>query len=182
MPRPAPKPMRKYVYAGDPLAEPPPPELLQILDKFRGKQDALITVLEEIQEHYSFLPQRQLQHTAQELGFPLSQLYGIATFYNLFKLSPPGRYQVRVCKGTACHVGLSSAIQALIEKKLGIGEDETTQDGLITLQTLACVGACSLAPVMVVNERTYGRMTPEKAWEVLRRLQGDILLPDEEAL
>jgi NADH-quinone oxidoreductase subunit E len=182
MPRPALKPMRKYVYAGDELAEPAPPELLQILDRYRGKADALITVLEEIQEHYSFLPQRHLQYTALELGFPLSQIYGIATFYNLFKLSPPGRYQVRICKGTACHVGLSSAIQAHLEAKLGIGEDETTEDGLITLQTLACVGACSLAPVMVINERTYGRMTPEKAWEVLRRLQGDILLPDEEAL
>jgi NADH-quinone oxidoreductase subunit E len=182
MPRPALKPMRKFVYAGDSLAEPPPPELLQILDKYRGKPDALITVLEEIQEHYSFLPQRHLQYTAQELGFPLSQLYGIATFYNLFKLTAPGRYQVRICKGTACHVSQSSAILAHVEKKLGIGEDETTEDGLITLQTLACVGACSLAPVMVVNERTYGRMSPEKAWEVLRRLQGDILLPEEEAL
>jgi NADH-quinone oxidoreductase subunit E len=182
MPRPALKPMRKFVYAGDSLAEPPPPELLQILDKYRGKPDALITVLEEVQEHYSFLPQRHLQYTAQELGFPLSQLYGIATFYNLFKLSPPGRYQVRICKGTACHVGQSSAILAHVKKKLGIGEDETTEDGLITLQTLACVGACSLAPVMVVNERTYGRMSPEKAWEVLRRLQGDILMPEEEAL
>lgn len=182
MPRPALKPMRKFVYSGNDLAEPAPPELLQILDRYRGKADALITVLEEIQDHYSYLPQRHLQYVAQELGFPLGQIHGIATFYNLFKLNPPGRYQVRICKGTACHVGQSSTILAFLKEKLGIDEDETTGDGLITLQTLACVGACSLAPLMVVNERTYGRMTPEKAWEILRRLQADILLPDEEGL
>jgi NADH-quinone oxidoreductase subunit E len=178
-PRPAPKPLKKYVYAGDPLADPPPPGLIEILDRYRGRPDALITVLEEIQDHYSFLPQRHLEYTARELGFPLSQIYGIATFYNLFKLNPPGRYQVRICKGTACHVSQSAAILDLLIEKLGIGEDETTEDGLITLQTLACVGACSLAPVVVVNDRTYGRMTPEKAWEVLRRLREDIFVPDE---
>lgn len=162
--------IRKYVYKADPLAGPPPPELAAILDRYRGQRDALITVLEEIQQHYGYLPQQQLQYTARELGFPLSQVYSVATFYNLFLLKPPGRYVVRVCKGTACHVNNSSAILAQLKERLGIEEDGTTPDGLFTLQTVACMGACSLAPVVVVNDQTYGRMTAEKAWDALGQL------------
>jgi NADH:ubiquinone oxidoreductase subunit E len=161
---------RKYVYGGDPLAEPPPPELATILDRHRGRPDALMTVLEEIQHHYGYLPRRPLEYVARELGFPLSRVYGVVTFYNLFQLSPPGRYIVRVCKGTACHVNHSAAILAHLKERLGIGEEATTPDGLFTLQTVACTGACSLAPVMVINDRTYGRMTPEAAWEALAAL------------
>jgi NADH-quinone oxidoreductase subunit E len=162
---------RKYVYSGDPLAEPPPCELAAILDRHRGQPDALMTVLEEVQRHYGYLPQRQLQYVARELGFPLSRVYGVATFYNLFQLTPPGRYVVRVCKGTACHVNRSAAILAHLERQLGIHEEETTPDGLFTLQTVACTGACSLAPVMVINDRICGRMTPDQAGEALATLQ-----------
>ena len=166
------KSLKKQVYRGDPLKnEPPPPELAAILDRYRGQPDALITVLEEIQHHYGYLPRQQLEHTARELGFPLSRVYGVATFYNLFQFTPPGRYQVRICKGTACHVGHSDEILEYLKEKLGIDEDETTPDKLFTLQTVACVGACSLAPVMVVNERTHVRMTPEKAWDALQHLK-----------
>jgi NADH-quinone oxidoreductase subunit E len=165
------EPLKKNVYRGDPLAAPPPPELMTILDRHRGQPDALITVLEEIQHHYSYLPRHQLEHAARELGFPLSQVYGVATFYNLFQLEPPGRYQVRVCKGTACHVGGSEEILQYLKDRLDIEEDETTPDGLFTLQTVACVGACSLAPVKVINDRTYARMTPEKAWNALEHLR-----------
>ena len=165
------KTIGKYVYQGDPLAAPPPPELAAIFDRYRGQPDALITVLEEIQRHYGYLPQYQLQYTARELGFPLSRVYGVATFYNLFQFSAPGRYVVRVCKGTACHVNRSAEILARLEEQLGIGEDETTSDNLFTLQTVACMGACSLAPVVVVNDRTYGRMTPQKAAEAITHLQ-----------
>jgi NADH-quinone oxidoreductase subunit E len=127
-------------------------------------------VLEEIQAHYSYLPARHLQYASRELGFPLSQVYGISTFYNVFKLTAPGRYQVRVCKGTACHVNRSSTILDFLSEKLGILEDETTPDGLFTLTTVACMGACSLAPVLVINDQTYGRMTPELSWEILSEL------------
>jgi len=167
------KALKKHIYRGDTLIGPPPPELITILDSYRGQPDALITVLEEIQHHYGYLPQQQLEYTARELGFPLSRIYGVVTFYNLFQFSPPGRYQVRVCKGTACHVGHSDAILKHLKEKLGIEEDATTSDGLFTLQTVACVGACSLAPVQVVNERTYARMTPEKAWEALEHLRAE---------
>jgi NADH-quinone oxidoreductase subunit E len=165
--------LHRYIYQGDPLQVPPPPELAAILEHYRGQPDALITVLEEIQDHYGYLPQQGLQYAAHELGFPLSRVYGVATFYNLFQLSPPGRYLVRLCKGTACHVNRAAEILARVQGQLGIGEDETTRDGLLTLQTVACMGACSLAPVMVINDRTYGRMTPEKACAVLAELQAE---------
>jgi NADH-quinone oxidoreductase subunit E len=143
------------------------------LERYRGQPDALITVLEEIQEHYGYLPQQGLQYAAHELGFPLSRVYGVATFYNLFQFSPPGRYLVRICTGTACHVNRSAEILARVQAQLGIGVDETTPDGLLTLQTVACMGACSLAPVMVVNDRTYGRMTSEQAGATLAALRAE---------
>ena len=175
------KALRKVAYLGDPLNAPPPPELTAILDRHRGQPDALITVLEEIQAQYGFLPQRQLQYAARGLGFPLSRIYGVATFYNLFAFNPPGRYLVRVCKGTACHVNGSAAILRRLEDGLGIAEDATTEDRQFTLQTVACMGACSLAPVVVVNERTYGRMAPEKAWELLQSLPAADAKPGGEA-
>ena len=166
--------LKKQVYRGDTLMEPPPPELADILDRYRAQADALITVLEEIQHHYGYLPEQHLKHTASELGFPLSRVYGVVTFYNLFQTEPPGRYQIRVCKGTACHVGHSDAILEHLKEQLGIEVEETTADDLFTLQTVACVGACSLAPVMVVNERTHARVTPEKAWDALQDLRQEI--------
>jgi NADH-quinone oxidoreductase subunit E len=165
---------RKLIYSGDPLQAPPPPELAVILDRYRGQRDALMTVLEEIQVHYGYLPRTALEYTARELRFPLAQVYGVATFYNLFQLNPPGRYTVRVCKGTACHVSGSPAILSYLKAKLGIDEEETTPDGLFTLQTVACMGACSLAPVVAVNEQTNGRMTPEGAWDALAHLREEI--------
>ena len=170
-PQPSPPPLPKLVYRGDPLAEPPPQELATILDRYRGQPDALITVLEEIQGHYGYLPRRELAYTARELGFPASRIYGVATFYNLFQLNPPGRYVVRVCRGTACHVNHSDAILRQLQAYLGIAEDETTADGLFTLQTVACMGACSLAPVLVIGDRTHGRMTPQQACQSLDELR-----------
>lgn len=165
----------KYVYEGDPLTEPPPPELREILDRHRGRRDALITVLEEVQHHYGFLPERALQYTARELRFPLAQVFGVATFYNLFQFTPPGRYIVRVCEGTACHVNGSTAILDHLTDKLDIEVDETTDDEIFTLQSIACMGACSLAPVIVVNDHTHGRMGPDSAWEALDHLYDEAL-------
>ena len=164
---------RRYIYQGDPLLAPPAPDLALILDRHKGQPDALITVLEELQEHYGYLPQEALQYVSRELGFPLSRVYGVVTFYNLFQLSPPGRYVVRVCRGTACHVNRSDDILNKIKAALGIKEDETTPNHLFTLQTVACVGACSLAPVVVVNDRTHGRMTPEQAAGVIADLAAE---------
>lgn len=161
-------PLRKFVYRGDPLAEPPPPELAAIFSRHRGEPDALITALEEIQRHYGYLGQTHLQYLSRELGFPLARIYGVVTFYNLFRLDPPGEHQICVCRGTACHVNQSAQILAYLEQKLGVSVGETTPDGAVTLQTVACVGACSLAPVLVVDDETYGRMTADEAWQTLR--------------
>ena len=160
----------KYAYRGDPLAETPPAELALILDRHRGEPDALITALEEVQRHYGYLGRNHLQIVARELRFPLARVYGVATFYNLFLFKPPGKYQVRVCRGTACHVNHSGAILTSLEQRLGIDVDETTPDGRVTLQTVACMGACSLAPVVVINNDTHGRMTPDAAWQMLAAL------------
>ena len=167
---PAKSKLRKVVYQGDSLIEPPPAELSVILDRHRNARDALITVLAEIQRHYGFLGKDQLRYVAQELDFPLARVYGVATFYNLFLFDPPGKYQVRVCRGTACHVNQSLAILRALGERLDIAVDETTEDGRFTLQTVACVGACSLAPVLLINDETYGRMSVEDAWDLLSDL------------
>jgi NADH:ubiquinone oxidoreductase subunit E len=171
---------RKYAYRGDPLVE-PPPELAAILARHRGERDGLITALEEIQRHYGFLGQDQLRYAARELGFPLARVYGVATFYNLFLFEPPGEVLVRVCRGTACHVNQADGILHHLCEKLEIGVDETTPDGRFTLQTVACVGACSLAPVVVVGDETHGRMTPDAAWAALEAQPSGALAPAEEA-
>jgi NADH:ubiquinone oxidoreductase subunit E len=167
------QPLQKHVYRGDPLAGPPPSDLLAILGRYRGQPDALITVLEEIQHHYGYLPESHLRYAARELEFPLAQVYGVATFYNLFQFQAPGRYQVRVCEGTACHVKHSDAILEELKERLEVEVGGTTPDNLFTLQTVACVGACSLAPVMVVNDHTQARMSSEKAWEALDHLRDE---------
>ncbi len=170
MKSPAKTKLRKVVYSGDPLAEPPPVELSAILDNHRGERDALITVLAEIQRHYGFLAKDQLRHVARELGFPLARVFGVATFYNLFLFDPPGKFQLRVCRGTACHVNQSLGILQAMGERLGIDVDETTADGRFTLQTVACVGACSLAPVLLINDETHGRMSVEDAWDLVAAL------------
>ncbi len=160
---------RKAFYQGDPFAGPPPPELEAILDRFRGRADSVIAVLQAIQETYGYLPRRPLGFAARELGVPLARLYGVATFYNQFHFSPPGKYVIQVCRGTACHVAASSELLAAISASLGIGEDESTEDGIFSLQTVACLGCCSLAPVMVVGGDVHGKMAPERLGELLER-------------
>jgi NADH:ubiquinone oxidoreductase subunit E len=172
MKSPAKAKLRKVVYRGDSLAE-PPAELSTLLDRHRGERDALITVLAEIQRHYGFLGQDQLRHVARELGFPLARVYGVATFYNLLLFDPPGKFQVRVCRGTACHVNQSLGILRALSEHLGIDVDETTADGRFTLQTVACVGACSLAPVLLINDESHGRMSVEAAQKLLAELAGN---------
>jgi NADH:ubiquinone oxidoreductase subunit E len=157
----------KIVYRGDTLSAPPPTELAAILSRHQGEPDALITALEEIQRHYGYLAVDHLRYLARGLGFPLARIYGIATFYNFFRLTPPGEHVIRVCRGTACHVNHSQAILDSLSDRLDVEVGETTADGRFTLQTVACVGACSLAPVVVVDDATHGRMTPENAWDVL---------------
>ncbi|MFN8523864.1 MAG: NAD(P)H-dependent oxidoreductase subunit E [Chloroflexota bacterium] len=163
---------RRWTYQPDPLAGGPAPDLAGILAEQRGVRGGLIPALERIQDRYGYLPPLALQHAARVLGVPLSRVYGVATFYNLFRLRPPGRSLVRICKGTACHVGGSARLLTAAESQLGIHEAETTPDGAVTLESVACMGACSLAPVVVVGDTLHGRQTIDSLRDLLRTLVG----------
>lgn len=159
---------RKIVYRSDPRAEPPAPDLLETLDRYRGRRELPVSLLHEIQALRGYLPQRAMHQAAQALGIPLARLHGLATFHRQFRFAPPGRYSVQVCRGTACHVAGSAGILEGIGATLGISQEGTTPDKLFSLQAVACMGSCSLAPLMVVNGDVHGRLTPRKADEVLR--------------
>ena len=141
----------------------------EILAKFAGKKGALIPVLQEVQALYNYLPKDVLEYVAEKMKTPISQIYGLVTFYSQFHLNPRGRNIIRVCQGTACHVRGGKIILQEVEKQLGIKAGHTTEDLRFTLETIACVGACGLAPVMQVNEDTQGRLTTEKIAGILAR-------------
>ncbi len=140
-----------------------------ILEKYRNREDALITMLQEIQGVYSYLPEEALNRLSIEARVSMSRIYAVATFYAQFYLTPRGRKTVRVCRGTACHVRGGALILEAVERELGIKDGETTPDLEYNLETVACIGACALAPAMVVDEDTYGKMTPSEAAKVINR-------------
>ena len=140
-----------------------------ILKKYEGQGDALITMMQEIQEVYSYLPEEVLVRLSEEAKIPMSKIYAVATFYAQFYLTPRGRNTVRLCRGTACHVRGASRILDAIERELGISEGGTTDDLEYSLETVACIGACALAPTMVINQNTYGKLTPNKVEEVFKQ-------------
>lgn len=141
-----------------------------ILGRYQSREDALITMLQETQHAYGYLPEEALVRLSQETKIPLSRIYSVVTFYAQFYLTPRGRNTVRVCRGTACHVRGGARILEGTERELGIMEGETTSDLEYSLETVACIGACGLAPTMVINQTTYGKMTPKKVTEILDRL------------
>jgi len=139
-----------------------------------GKTQAdLIPIIQEIQEEYRYLPPELLTYVAKELHIPESQAYSVATFYENFSFEPKGKYLIKVCDGTACHVRKSIPILETLYKELGLSKDkQTTDDMLFTLETVSCLGACGLAPVLTVNDKVYPAMTPEKAIEMINELRG----------
>ena len=140
-----------------------------VLQKHQGQRDALITMLQEIQEVYSYLPEEALARLSLEADIPMSRIYAVATFYAQFYLEPRGRNTIRVCRGTACHVRGAPRILEAVERELRIAEGETTPDLEYTLETVACIGACALAPTMVINQDTYGKLTPNKVAQIFSR-------------
>ena len=135
-----------------------------ILARYGYRRTELIAMLQDIQESYHYLPEEALNYVATALGISPSTVFGVATFYAQFSLDPKGKYLVRVCDGTACHVKGSRPIYDRLVKKLGLhGGRVTTPDGLFTLETVACLGACGIAPVMVINDEVHPQMTPEAA-------------------
>lgn len=128
--------------------------------KYRGEKGMLIPLLQAAQDQYSFVPESAIYRISAVTGVPASEIYGVVTFYTQFKLKPPGKHIIRVCDGTACHVNGSATVMNMLKDILGVNIDETTEDRLFTLQSVACLGCCSLAPVMMIDEETYGRLNP----------------------
>ena len=142
-----------------------------ILRKYQDDPTSLIMILQQAQSIYGYLPQEVIYHVAERTGNSPAKVMGVATFYSYFRLKPMGTYQIMLCDGPACHVNGSERIRTAITQELGIGNGETTEDGMFTLNEVACLGCCSLAPVMMINGDTYGNLTPEKTIKILRKLR-----------
>lgn len=135
-----------------------PEDLSKIFENYTKKRENVIPLLQDVQEKYGYLSKENLINISEYLNVPTSNVYGIATFYNQFRLVPLGKHLIRVCRGTACHVKGSGKILEKIESELNIKAGETTSDELFSLETVACVGACSIAPVITIDEEFYGRL------------------------
>ncbi|MFP4056681.1 MAG: NADH-quinone oxidoreductase subunit NuoE [Candidatus Brocadiia bacterium] len=147
--------------------------LRKVLDRHGTDRSELIPIIQEAQEAIGWLPEDVLLDVARHLNLPEAAVYGVATFYAQFYLEPQGKHRVRVCRGTACHVRGSGRIRRLVERKLGVQEGETTPDMLFTYETVACLGACALSPVMMVDTTYYGNMTAERAEAVIDEYIGE---------
>jgi len=146
-------------------------KLKEILTHYRGQKDELIPILQEVQAKLGYLPSEAMLEVARFLRLPRSAVFGVSTFYAQFKFSPTGRKKVRLCRGTACHVRGASRILEEVEKILGIKPGETTDDLEYSLETIACFGSCALAPVMVVDNKVHGRLTPSKVAQFLGKTE-----------
>lgn len=136
-----------------------------------SEKPSLITVLQQKQEELGYLPMDELYKIAEETGNSPARVLGVATFYTQFRLQPVGKHLIMLCKGTACHVNGADGIEKAICEELGIADGGTTEDGLFSLKTVACLGCCSLSPAMMINDDTYGSLTPAKAVEILREIR-----------
>lgn len=144
-------------------------DISKLLDKYRGTDGGLIPLLQEAQDQKGYLSREMLEQIAEGLKLSLAKVVGVATFYSQFHLKPRGKNIIRVCSGTACHVRGGASIMAKLEEELGIKTGETTQDLEFTLESVACIGACGLAPVMSVNDEIHGKLTPEMIPEILAK-------------
>lgn len=142
-------------------------KLQPILEKHGKASSALIPIMQDIQAEFGYLPRPAVEEAARWLRVPLSKIYGVITFYAQFHLQPRGKYVLRVCLGTACHVRGGQKVLEAVSKELGIAPGETTPDLKFTLERVACLGCCGLAPTMMVNEETFARLNPQKVKEVL---------------
>lgn len=145
-------------------------KLNTIIDKYAGEKGVLISILQDIQSEYNYLPQDMLKQVAEKLEMPFSQVYGVATFYTAFSLKPRGKHLIKVCLGTACHVRGAQRVLEMIERKLGIKAGETTEDFNFTLETVNCLGCCAMGPVVVVDNK-YHTTISSKVDTVLKKYE-----------
>ncbi|PIE91329.1 MAG: NADH-quinone oxidoreductase subunit NuoE [Acidobacteria bacterium] len=146
--------------------------LVDILEHYpRGERDGLIPLLQEVQQREGYVSKNSVVRIGQYLNLPSSKIYGVATFYNQFRFAPLGKYHISVCRGTACHVKGSKNILDILEKSLEMKAGQTSRDGLFSLEVVACIGACGLAPVISVNGEFYANMDEEKIENLLAELK-----------
>jgi len=131
----------------------------RVLEQYEPQPSSLISVLQDLQEEFRYLPENALDRVAAELHVPRSQAYHVATFYKAFSLTPRGKHVISICRGTACHVKGAEKIADMLRAELEIGEGETTEDGMFTVQSVRCLGCCSLAPVMMIDDEVFGGLT-----------------------
>jgi len=144
-------------------------EIDVVIDKFIGKKGALIPLLQQVQAIENFLSKDTMRYVSEKTGIRLTEIYGVATFYAMFRLKPQGKHVIRICKGTACHVSDVNAVADAINSELNLTDDDTTKDGLFTVLEVACLGCCSLAPVIMIDDDTFGKLTPDAACKVLKK-------------
>lgn len=148
------------------------PDLQDILDRYPDAgRDALIPLLQEVQEMHGYLSREAIARIGEHLHLPASKIYGVATFYNQFRFQPLGRYNIQVCRGTACHVKGSLGVLESLKRSLGIDAGQTTRDGLFSIEVVACLGACGLAPVLCINGEFHGNLKPESLGKLLSTLR-----------
>jgi NADH-quinone oxidoreductase subunit E len=144
-------------------------KLEKILEMHSGQKGALIPILQEIQAAYGYLPEEALKMVSREIKIPLSRIFGVITFYAQFYLSPRGKHLIKACQGTACHVRGASQVLDNLSRELKVNPGGTTEDLNFSLETVACVGTCFLAPVIMINEDYYGKLTPKKAMDAVKK-------------
>jgi NADH-quinone oxidoreductase subunit E len=144
-------------------------EVSDILSKYESDQSSIIAILQDIQEHFGYLPRDVLTQTAEDLNMPLSRVLSLATFFSAFSLKPKGRHPIHICMGTACHVRGAQPMLEAFERELGIKDGETSEDMEFSLDTVRCVGCCGLAPVVMVGEDVHGKITSAKVSSLLKK-------------
>lgn len=146
-------------------------QLDKVLEQYQNTEGSLITILQKAQDIYGYLPREVIERVAESTGIKSARIYGVATFYTQFRFQPVGKYLILLCQGTACHVNGSKMIEEAVFEELGINDGETTEDGLFTLNNVACLGCCSLSPVMMINGETFGSLTKDKVREIFADLK-----------
>lgn len=143
------------------------------VDLIRKRKDigALIPLLQSAQESYGYIPRKVIYYISELVNIPAAEIYGVITFYSQFRLKPLGKNVIKICEGTACHVNGGKDIVRALQNELGVAVGETTDDGLFTLQSVACIGCCSLAPVIMINEDTYGNLTPKSTKKIIQQIK-----------
>ena len=145
--------------------------LKDVLDHYADVKGSLITILQKTQEIYGYIPIDAVYHIAERTGLTPAKIMGVATFYSQFRFQAVGKYLIMICKGTACYVNGAERIIEAVSEELGIGDNQTTEDGLFSLSLVSCLGCCSLAPVMMIDEDTYGSLTADKVKQILRDIR-----------